>query len=226
MFRMGKDRPEARRLWLITGIVCVLFLIFILACNRQKQLQPTAASSAQSLPFHQDGHAFETDPGRPDIPAETKNANTAPFQTPQRVLPSGSLLTVQLKTSLNAAKVHPGDVFKALLAAPFTVNGSTIIERATPLVGHVESAQSQAEEEKVRGYIRLKLDSITIDGRTLSLQTSSLFVRANAELSGDGSQPSLRVQKGRHLTFRLTAPMVIGDTTPVVERVASRLPAE
>ncbi|MGA9543826.1 MAG: hypothetical protein WBQ85_09665 [Candidatus Sulfotelmatobacter sp.] len=137
-----------------------------------------------------------------------------------RILPSGTLLTVQLDESLSTAKVHAGDAFTASVAAPLTVDGDTLVERGTTVTGRVESAQSQTDRPGLvpgSGYFRLTLNAITIEGRQLALQTSSLFARgqlSNAGPPGTPSDPrsdSVQVQKGRRLTFRLTAPLTVND---------------
>ncbi len=146
-----------------------------------------------------------------------------------RILPSGTLLTVQLDDSLSADKVRAGDAFTASVAAPLTIDGDTLIERGTAVTGRVESAQSQADRPGLipgSGYFRLTLNAITVEGRQLALQTSSLFARGTLpplNVSSPASPPDLRldslqVQKGRRLTFRLTAPVALDDPNSMANR--------
>jgi hypothetical protein len=133
-----------------------------------------------------------------------------------RLLPAGTLLTVQLEDALSIGKVRAGDVFTASLAAPLTVNRDTLLERGTAVMGRVESARSLPERPGLvpgSGYFRLVLSSITVEGRQLALQTSSLFARGTF-------QPSVGVgvQKGHRLTFRLTAPVAIDEPNSMANR--------
>jgi hypothetical protein len=152
-----------------------------------------------------------------------------PFQAglQPRILPSGTLLTVQLEDSLSTSNVHTGDAFTASVAAPLTMDGDTLIERGTSVSGRVESAQSQADRPGLvpgPGYFRLTLNAITVEGRQLPLQTSSLFARGQPpNLSSSGNRSDLRadgvqVQKGRRLTFRLTAPLTVDDPKSMANR--------
>jgi len=107
------------------------------------------------------------------------------------------------------------------------MDGDTLIERGTSVSGRVESAQSQADRPGLvpgPGYFRLTLNAITVEGRQLPLQTSSLFARGQPpNLSSSGNRSDLRadgvqVQKGRRLTFRLTAPLTVDDPKSMANR--------
>ena len=123
----------------------------------------------------------------PAVSPDPKPASAVPFNSHAHTLPSGTLLTVQLQNSLSAAEVRDGDTFTASVAAPLTIDGDPLIERGTVATGHVESVRSQAGS----GYFQLTLSALTVEGRPLALQTSSLFARGTLQPS-DG----VRVQKG------------------------------
>lgn len=141
-----------------------------------------------------------------------------------RVLPSGTLLVVQLDDSLSSAKVHAGDAFTASVASPLDVDGDTVVERGAAVTGRVEAARAQTDHPGAAGgsgYFQLSLSAITLGGRQLSVQTSSLFARGTFE-KPDG----VRVTKGRHLTFRLTAPVILDDPGALANRQYSRSASE
>jgi hypothetical protein len=133
---------------------------------------------------------------------------------------------------LSILTVHPGDTFIAFVAGPLTIDGDTLIQSGTPVSGRVESAQPSIIHPGLRpdpGYVRLALNSITIDGRPLDLQTSSLFAKGTFQSTGLSSASSpgtgsgaptrdLRLQKGRRLTFRLTAPVLLTDPNSIANR--------
>jgi hypothetical protein len=224
----------------------IYFLVLSLSlnqgCARPEPLHPTnAASSAseQNLPFYPDaGQSSASEGARPrlqdhdNVSADPKQATGTglPFHRGSRpsVLPSGTLLTVQLEDSLSTAKVRAGDVFTASVAAPLTIGGETLIARGAAVAGRVESAQLQPDRPgrvSASGYFRLTLKAITVDGRQLALQTSSLFARGtsqpwNVSSSGSPSDPrpdGVLVQKGRRLTFRLTAPVTLDDPNSMAD---------
>ena len=210
-----------------TVVVFCIALGLSQGCIRSEPLKPTTAGassgSKQKLPFHEDiqqASAKEKEVGAdPAISPEPKLPGGLPFPagTRARVLPPGTLLTVQLENSLSAINVHSGDNFAARVAAPLVVEGDTLIQSGTEVIGRVEAAQSR----RGSGYVRLTLSEITVDGWPLALQTSSLFARGTprhlASSVGNPSTPGLggvRVPKGRRLTFRLTAPVTLNELNP------------
>jgi hypothetical protein len=219
------------------AIVCVA-LGLNQGCARSEPSNQTNASSPtgeQKAPFRPDAAQTSTSDGmHPAVSPDTKLAIGLPFRalSHPRILPSGTLLTVQLEDSLWADKVRAGDAFAASLAAPLTVEGDTLIERGTAVTGRVESAQTQADLPGLipgSGYFRLTLSAITVEGRQLSVQTSSLFARGSFQplnVSSPASQPDLRlqglqVQKGHRLTFRLTAPVTLDAPNSMANRQSS-----
>ena len=204
-------------------------------CARPEPLHPTNTGSPagqQKLPFRPDAdQAVASNEMQPAISSDPKLAAALPFRagSPPHILPSGTLLTVQLEDSLFSDRVHAGDPFTASVAAPLTVDGETLIEPGTAVIGRVESAQSQPYRPGLvpgSGYFKLTLSALTVEGRQLAVQTSSLFARGTSESSNvpaPGSPSELRtdgiqVQKGRRLTFRLTAPVTLNDPNSMADR--------
>jgi hypothetical protein len=149
-----------------------------------------------------------------------------------RILPPGTLLTVQLEDSLSTTTAHAGDAFAASVAAPLTVDGDTVIQPGTAVTGRVEAAQALADHPGLvptSGYFRLTLSTITVEGRQFSLRTSSLFARGTwqpSNVSSSGSPSDLRsdvleLQKGRRLTFRLNAPVTLNNPNSMANRQPS-----
>jgi hypothetical protein len=190
-------------------------------CARTEPLHPadsTSQAGQQELPFRGDNEQAN---GGADatVSPDLKLAGSVPFRVASRprILPSGTLLTVQLDAPLSTAKMLAGDAFTASVTAPLKIDGDTLIDRGTTVTGRVEATQSRRGSASGSGYFRLTLSAITISGRQLSLQTSSLFARGIAQ-SPDG----LRVQKGRRLTFRLTAPVTLDESNSMADRQSLR----
>jgi hypothetical protein len=223
MCAMAKLRSNAKRRSFLLAFCFALS--FSPGCSRQEPLQRTdgtSAASEQKLPFHPDTHqASDSDGTRPVVPSDSKLVTTMPFQAglQPRVLPSGTLLTVQLVGSLSAANVRAGDTFTASVTAPLVIDGETIVDRGTPVTGRIESEQSDPGRAPALGYFRLTLNAITVGGRPVALHTSSLFARGTIQPSNVSSGSStVRVQKGRRLTFRLTAPVTLDAPNSTARR--------
>lgn len=174
--------------------------------------EPTGTSGGErKLPFHSSTASDQTSPGNvaPGLSTEAKDG--LPFRSPHlRVLPSGTLLTVRLEQPLDSTEVHAGDAFTAVIAEPVIIDGDTLVARGTAVAGAIESALS-SNAQRSAGYIRMTLSAITIDGRQLPLQTSSLFAQGTSRLTGPESgretaPAAIRLPQGRRLTFRLTLP--------------------
>ena len=186
------------------GLLC-LALALSLGCGHSQPLhrdETGLTASNQKLPFHSEAAQTATgDEAHPPVLPEPKSAGL-PFGSHARILPSGTLLTVQLENTLSAAKARAGDTFLASMAAPLAVEGDSLIGRGTAATGHIESVRSQAGS----GYFQLTLNAITIEGKAIVLQTSSLFAKGTLRDSDE-----FLVQKGRRLTFRLTSPVTLSE---------------
>jgi len=215
--RLLRSRP-------VFGIVgLVLGLSLTQSCARSEPSRPGDAASEvseQKLPFHpstdqaaagEGAHpAVSPDPNSPDANSlNPKTTAAAPFASRAHVLPSGTLLTVQLKNSLSTTDVRGGDTFTASVMAPLAIDGDSLVEPGAVATGRVESVRSQAGS----GYFQLRLSALSVEGRQLALQTSSLFTRGTSQ-PPDG----LRVQKGRRLTFRLTSPVTLNEPKSLANR--------
>ena len=201
----------------------IFALILVQACARSEPLGTNGlVTPPQSLPFHPENGQVSSDDRVNSAVAQPSNVPFKAFAR-TRVLPTGTLLTVDLQGALSTAKVHAGDTFTATVAAPLILDGEALIPRGAPATGRVESAQpGRSGMAPGSGYFELILCTITVDGRTIVLQTSSLFARgtglhSHAVLTASSTQPisgGVRVQKGRALIFRLTAPVTVDWPAP------------
>jgi hypothetical protein len=216
--RVNKERRP------VFVVICIALIVGLgQGCARSGPLHKGDASSSageQSVPFHTDTNQASNS-GDVSATSSPDPKQAAPFRSTAsgHMLPAGTLLTVQLENSLSVAKAHVGDAFRASVAAPITTEEDTVIVPGAAVAGRIESERSLASRQgrgQSSGYFRLTLNSITIEGRQFALQTSSLFARAT-------SQPSMgvAVQKGRRLTFRLTAPVTLDDRGSAADRQTS-----
>lgn len=107
-------------------------------------------------------------------------------------VPAGTVVSVRLQNTVSSATASPGETFDAVLDEPLLVKGQTIAERGTAVTGRVVEAKSSGRLHN-SGYLRLTLASITIGGKAVPVQTSSLFAKGanhnkrNAALIGGGA---------------------------------------
>jgi hypothetical protein len=229
--RQGRDRCK---LGFILLALCLATAIGQ-GCGGADEPNQTPISAAppaqQNLPFHQNPDHATDDSAHPALPADRSSSASTPFRTGSHSsthsLPAGTLITVRLDNSLPISRVHAGDTFSASLDGPVTVDGETAINRGTPVSGCVESAQPAVDRPGLSpdpGFLRLTLKTVTVDGSTLALQTSSLFAKGTsqptagsvADRSSLGSG-GFWVQKGRRLTFRLTAPVSLAGSNSIAK---------
>jgi hypothetical protein len=89
------------------------------------------------------------------------------------VIPAGTVLTVRLGETLSSKQSEAGQTFTATLAAPVEADGKTVIPSGATAVGTVVAAQA-AGKFKGASLLQIKLNSITVDGRQRSIETSSV----------------------------------------------------
>jgi hypothetical protein len=223
---------------LVVVVVCAAFSL-TQGCARSRiphrtDFEASSPAAQQNLPFHQTSEHATDDSVHPAVPPDGKPLNGAPFPATShsRSLSAGTLITVRLENSLSMARAHAGDAFTASVADPLTLDGDTLISAGTRVTGRVESVQPSVRRlgsTPDPGYLGLTLDALSVDGRTITLQTSSLFTRGDLQMIRrlDGSSGvsrsgvpynPLRIRKGRRLTFRLTAPITLPDTNSIAKR--------
>jgi len=228
---MGRRNIPSSFAWIVFGLAVSLSQ----GCARSGHLRRSdtdakSPASTQEIPFHQNADHAPDYSARPAVPADPKPGGDAPFRSglPALGLAAGTLVTVQLETPLAISQVHAGDAFTALVVGPIIVDGNTVVQRGTPVSGRVESAQPSAGRPGFGsdpGYVRLTLNAITVDGRELALQTSSLFARGTSANSLSSAKLLLNgfvISKGRRLTFRLTAPVPLADPNSIANRQTPR----
>jgi hypothetical protein len=219
--------------WGGAGLSICLAIVASQGCTRPDAFRRNATaagsnSGRQNLPFHQSADRAMDDTERPAVPLDHKTPNTAPFRATVRPsLPTGTMLTVRLENSFSIAQAHVGEVFNASLAAPIKIDGEILVPTGIPVSGRVESVQTPLDgggPAPKTALVRLTLNTLTIDGRRLQLQTSSLFAKAALWQNASAQSPGLertageyRLLKGRELTFRLTSALALSDVNSLAD---------
>jgi hypothetical protein len=117
--------------------------------------------------------ATSPDATEPDSSASSKTARSvfAPAPPPPIVVPAGTLLTVTINQAVSTKTNTTGDAFRASLAEPVIVNGTTVAPKGTPAAGTVVQAAS-AGHLKRGAALALSLDALTIQGTKYTIKTS------------------------------------------------------
>jgi hypothetical protein len=102
-------------------------------------------------------------------------------------VPVGATIYVRLQQPLSSTNAQAGQEFTAILDEPLVVENQTAVASGTAVTGKVVAARESGRLHNA-GYIRITLTSIALNGKTVPLETNSIF-------AGGGSF------KKRDLTF-------------------------
>ncbi len=137
-------------------------LILLTACSQQTGING-GPGVHQSLPFD---------------PSASSNDPAPSAYGPPAGVPAGTLIVIRLRSSISSATAQAGDVFSGLVDEPVVCLGHTLVPSGASVTGKVLDARASAGDP---GYLRLVLTQVSIHGRALPLQTSSIFVKGNLE---------------------------------------------
>jgi hypothetical protein len=202
------------------GFAVLLMGLTLTGCSQRERmpLVEKNASADQHLPFA----------AASDKAGISPTGSLAPA-----AIPAGTAVTIHLRLSLSSASSRSGDPFEAVLDEPIVVHGHTLAPRGAILTGRVLDARA-SDQFQQPGYLRLGLTAISLNGKLLPIQTSSIFMKRGSHeqrnvtilRDGSGSQGALTgasidapgttyatgsrdvgVAPERHLTFRLAQPL-------------------
>jgi len=139
----------------LMGSLAVVVLLAMSGCGQSGSAPESASSDAGS------GNAAAPAPARPPAPR------------PQPiVLPAGTAIEITVDQSVSSKTNNAGDRFEASVAAPVVVNGKQVIPSGATASGTVTVAKS-AGRFQGNAELALTLNSVTVDGKTYDLQTST-----------------------------------------------------
>jgi hypothetical protein len=190
--------------WKATGFVALMLALALAAgCSRQPSLQASDENANQSLPFEQASDKTGLSPTASLMPA---------------AIPAGTPITIRLQSAVSSATSQSGEAFGAVLDEPIVIDGHTVVQRGAAVTGRVVAAKASGRLQDP-GYLRLTLATISINGKSLSVQTSSIFDKGgshekhNVAMIGSTGAAYATGKKDvgfsaeRRLTFRLTQPL-------------------
>lgn len=123
-------------------------------------------------------------------PTETSDTGSDPSAAPKPgllgfakkpiVLPEGTVVTVRLNESISTKRNHAGDGFTSTVAAPIEEGGKVVIPKDATATGTVTEAIPLGRF-KGGARLRLSLDSVTFNGNTYNVHTSSVSKSAKGK---------------------------------------------
>lgn len=153
--------------WRHAAAFSVLLLGLTLAACSQRESLPAAEENTtadQHLPFEA---------------ASDKGGFFPTGALAPTAIPAGTPVTIHLRLALSSASSRPGDPFEAELDEPIVVHGRTIAPRGAVLTGKVLDAKA-SDQFQEPGYLRLALTAISLNGKSIPIQTSSIFMKRGA----------------------------------------------
>ena len=189
-------------------IPTILLTLLTAGCSRRTPNLPGEGPSPTSTTPFQSQKTSSADTASQGYSPDDVPGTEPPFEN-SPLLPAGALVTVRLKVPLVAGS-GSRESFEAVLDDPVVVDGSTLIPRDAIVSGRIETAHTSRVTPD-RGYVRLTLDSVRVEGLDVPIQTASLFARPLPTTDADSD--TIRLEKGRRMTFRLKDPVFLHLTS-------------
>src|SRR5271163_4665423 len=146
-------------------IVILRTLSLFCACGRPPA-DNAANPDAQKLPFDRQPPSTGVSPSQSLLPSTAK-------------LPEGTPIPIRLHSALSSASSRAGDSFSATVDEPVVIDGETLVARGTSATGRVLEAKPSAGSLEP-GYLRIVLVSLDVGGRTVMIETSSIFAKGGS----------------------------------------------
>ena len=108
------------------------------------------------------------------------------------VVPANTAIYIRLQHSLSSATAQAGQDFSAVLDEPLMLDGQTLAPQGAEVMGKVVAVRESGHLNNA-GYLRITLSTLTLNGKTVPLQTNSVFVsggsykRRNLAFIGGGA---------------------------------------
>jgi len=159
-------RSRVARLTLALYLSLALF-----ACNKPTQ---TSTDSNQSAPSAAPSDNSTAPPASKNSSRSNNMSQPAPPPQPTSVtIPAGTEITVRLGDAVGSKISQPGQSFSATVARDVQIDGNTVIPSGASASGVVVDAKPLGRF-KGGAVLQLKLNSISINGSSVPVETSSV----------------------------------------------------
>ena len=156
---------------LVSEAMVGLMLVAGIGCSKQMSTPATALANS-GAPQAKASAPFTTRAAKDGDEAKNEDKSLVPQEI---VVPSGTAITVRLQNAVSSATSHPGDEFEATLDQPIMVDGQTIAPEGAHVLGRVVAARHSGRLMHP-GYLRIALSSVTVNGKSIPIQSSSVMV--------------------------------------------------
>jgi hypothetical protein len=150
--------------------VSLLLILSLTACSKKSD---SAANTADQNASDQNTAQGQGDNGAPAKGSSARGRSEAPEAQPV-VVPAGTSLTVRLGEAVGSKISSPGQSFSATLSSPIEVGGAVVVPAGAAVQGTVTDAKPLGKF-KGGASLSLALNSITVNGRAHSIETSSVM---------------------------------------------------
>jgi hypothetical protein len=153
-----------------------LALSLTLACGKATGIPEDASANAdsQQLPFDHGTQA----PGA--------GSNGSPLHSVSR-LPVGTPVTIRLRNPVSSDSARVGDRFPGSLDENVVIDGQTAVPRGSDVAVRVLAAKASGRRHDP-GYLRVAVVSLSVAGKVIPIETSSLFVKGGSHDRHDRAQ--------------------------------------
>jgi len=164
-------------------------------CARPPAETGAGSGAAQKLPF--DGQVRKTgiSPSRSLVPSGAK-------------LPEGTQITIRLQSALSSAMARAGDFFSATVDEPVVVDGQIVVAAGTLATGRVLEVRASTpgginlfDNAPEPGYLRIVLVSLQVGGKTVIIETSSIFAKGGTREARGAAAPGESVRESEEVVF-------------------------
>jgi hypothetical protein len=154
-----------------------LLIGLTLACGKATGIPEDASAKAdgsQQLPFEHGTQPAGTGSNVPQL----HSAST---------LPEGTPLTIRLRNPISSDSARVGDRYQGSLDDNVVIEGQTAVPRGSDVTVRVLAAKAAGPRHDP-GYLRVAVVSLSIAGKVIPIETSSLFVKGGSHDRHDHAQ--------------------------------------
>ncbi len=170
----------------------LILIALVFSVGRSTAGQTSSASGRQKAEPKNEGSASGSAKGAPEASAQAAQTTTAAseqgvdLQQGAAQLRSGTNISTELETTLDAGKAKPGDKVVAKVTKDVKQDGRAVIKKGDRLLGHVTSA-SAGSNGKASSEMSIVFDRLSRGDAVLNLNTTvSSIVSTSGDLrSGD-----------------------------------------
>lgn len=160
----------------ISPIALGALLVAGIGCGKQHANTPLASTVTNSDAAQKPEQQSAPFASKNNLESTTMSSAAKKSPIPEAlVIPSGTAITVRLQNAVSSATSRSGDEFEAVLDQPIVVDGQTIAPEGARVTGRVVAARHSGRLMHP-GYLRIALASMTVNGKAITVQSSSVMV--------------------------------------------------